>query len=80
MELAASTLHFHHWPGGRDRCPDVGNGMGQVLGAGAYGCVCKAIDHDEDDEEVAVKRIEDVFISKTDALRILREVPRTYYF
>ena len=46
----------------------------QVLGAGAYGCVCRATDH-EDEEEVAVKRIEDVFISKTDALRILREVP-----
>ncbi|KAJ1469091.1 kinase-like domain-containing protein [Baffinella frigidus] len=47
--------------------------LNKVLGAGAYGCVCRATDH-EDEEEVAVKRIEDVFISKTDALRILREI------
>eukprot|EP00961_Rhodomonas_salina_P054371 730428-Rhodomonas_salina.1 len=44
-----------------------------VLGSGAYGCVCRCTNLDNS-EEVAVKRIEDVFVSKTDALRILREV------
>ena len=48
----------------------------KVLGAGAYGCVCQAEDEGDGSEGklVAVKRFEDVFISKTDALRILREI------
>jgi mitogen-activated protein kinase 1/3 len=47
----------------------------RVLGAGAYGCVCQAEDaEDVKFPDVAVKRFEDVFISKTDALRILREI------
>ncbi len=43
------------------------------MGSGAYGCVCKAVDT-ETGKLVAIKRIANVFISKTDALRILREV------
>ena len=48
----------------------------KVLGAGAYGCVCQAEEEGDNSEGklVAVKRFEDVFISKTDALRILREI------
>jgi serine/threonine protein kinase len=47
----------------------------RVLGAGAYGCVCQAEDAEDDKfPDVAVKRFEDIFISKTDALRILREI------
>ena len=47
----------------------------RVLGAGAYGCVCQASDaEDAEFPDCAVKRFEDVFISKTDALRILREI------
>mmetsp|Transcript_52427 Transcript_52427/g.76763 ORF Transcript_52427/g.76763 Transcript_52427/m.76763 type:complete len:526 (-) Transcript_52427:283-1860(-) len=47
----------------------------KVLGAGAYGCVVQAEDSDDPDFKLcAVKRFEDVFISKTDALRILREI------
>lgn len=47
----------------------------RVLGAGAYGCVCQADDSEDKAFPVcAVKRFEDVFISKTDALRILREI------
>lgn len=43
------------------------------VGSGAYGCVCKGT-HKDTNQEVAIKRIANVFISKTDALRILREV------
>jgi len=47
----------------------------KVLGSGAYGMVCMA----EDSESAvfplcAIKRLEDVFVSKTDALRMLREI------
>ena len=44
---------------------------------GAYGLVCKAADSEPVDpiySSCAIKRFEDVFISKTDALRILREI------
>uniref|UniRef100_A0A7S0E323 Protein kinase domain-containing protein n=1 Tax=Hanusia phi TaxID=3032 RepID=A0A7S0E323_9CRYP len=44
-----------------------------LLGSGAYGCVCRAYDNEEK-KDVAIKRFEDVFMSKTDALRILREI------
>eukprot|EP00281_Chroomonas_sp_CCMP1168_P013472 CAMPEP_0206279016 /NCGR_PEP_ID=MMETSP0047_2-20121206/37777_1 /ASSEMBLY_ACC=CAM_ASM_000192 /TAXON_ID=195065 /ORGANISM="Chroomonas mesostigmatica_cf, Strain CCMP1168" /LENGTH=462 /DNA_ID=CAMNT_0053708897 /DNA_START=253 /DNA_END=1641 /DNA_ORIENTATION=- len=43
------------------------------VGSGAYGSVCKAHDS-ETGKVVAIKRIANVFISKTDALRILREI------
>lgn len=43
------------------------------VGSGAYGCVCKAADRGTG-RLLAVKRIANVFISKTDALRILREI------
>jgi len=43
------------------------------VGSGAYGCVCKAADKGTG-RFLAVKRIANVFISKTDALRILREI------
>lgn len=43
------------------------------VGSGAYGSVVKALDQ-ESGKLVAIKRIANVFISKTDALRILREV------
>ena len=47
----------------------------RVLGAGAYGCVCQAEDtEDAEHPQVALKRFENVFMSKTDALRILREI------
>jgi mitogen-activated protein kinase 1/3 len=49
----------------------------KVLGSGAYGLVCKAQDSEPSDPmfaTCAIKRFEDVFISKTDALRILREI------
>eukprot|EP00960_Hanusia_phi_P051640 760918-Hanusia_phi.AAC.6 len=47
-----------------------------LLGSGAYGCVCRAYDNEEKKggAYVAIKRFEDVFMSKTDALRILREI------
>lgn len=46
-----------------------------LVGKGAYGSVCKAIDVDTR-KTVAIKRIANVFVSKTDALRILREVTK----
>jgi serine/threonine protein kinase len=45
------------------------------VGKGAYGSVCQAVDVNSG-KEVAIKRIANVFVSKTDALRILREVTR----
>ena len=43
------------------------------LGKGAYGTVYLAVDN-ETEEEVAIKRIDDVFRTKVDAKRALREI------
>jgi len=45
----------------------------QVIGSGAYGCVCEAYDH-EMGELVAVKRVGHLFRDLVDCKRILREV------
>jgi serine/threonine protein kinase len=44
------------------------------LGGGAYGHVCRAIDRDNANGTVAIKRISNIFKDYETALRILREV------
>ena len=45
----------------------------KMIGAGAYGLVCKALDT-VTGEEVAIKKVRDVFTDLVDAKRILREL------
>jgi mitogen-activated protein kinase 1/3 len=47
--------------------------ISQVIGSGAYGCVCEAFDH-ESGQLVAVKRMGHLFKDLVDCKRILREV------
>ena len=45
----------------------------EVIGKGSYGVVCSAYDT-RTKENVAIKRIKEVFEHKSDAVRILREI------
>ncbi|KAJ4781620.1 Mitogen-activated protein kinase [Rhynchospora pubera] len=45
----------------------------KILGRGAYGVVCSAVNK-ETDEKVAVKKIKDVFEDEVGAIRVLREM------
>jgi serine/threonine protein kinase len=46
----------------------------QYVGGGSYGHACRGIDRDNADAPVVIKRIDDVFQTSEDAMRILREV------
>jgi mitogen-activated protein kinase 1/3 len=44
-----------------------------VIGKGSYGVVCSAIDN-VSGQQVAIKKIQNVFENTADAVRILREI------
>jgi len=52
---------------------------GKLLGEGAYGCVCKAI-NTKTGQEVAIKKNKEVFTEIEDAKRILRELKLMAHF
>jgi len=52
---------------------------GKLLGRGAYGCVCKAV-NTKTGQEVAIKKNKGVFVVIEDAKRILREIKLMAHF
>merc|ERR1719479_82412 len=52
---------------------------GNLLGKGAYGCVCKAL-NTKTGQEVAIKKNRAVFVEIEDAKRILREIKLMAHF